>query len=315
MLTRRRPAARAETPKAAHADRLLVEQPEGTHGGVELWTIHRPEVRNAVDFATFDALLAATARAARDPALRAVVLTGAGTTFVSGGDLRELRELLSRRDATRIAETGRRACDGLRSLPVPVIAALPGPAIGGGAELAVACDVRIADPCARLSFKHARMAVTTAWGTLPKLVSMVGHGAASRLLLVGHELDAAEALRVGLIDAIAEPGQVLETAMAWARDIAKGAPGAVAGLKALLHGAVDASARTDETAAKTTHSRTADETQRAHELKLFEQAWAGGDHHEAVEAFFAGRSPSWGSAHSRKASGKKQKEINRLRKR
>ena len=284
MPTRRRPATRAETPSAAHDGRLLIERrgasQGGAHGGIELWTIHRPEVRNAVDFATFDALLAAAARAARDPALRAVVLTGAGTTFVSGGDLRELRDLLSRRDATRIAETGRRACDALRSLPVPVIAALPGPAIGGGAELAVACDVRIADPSARLSFKHARMAVTTAWGTLPKLVSMVGHGTASRLLLAGHELDAAEALRVGLVDAIAEPGRLLETAVAWASDVAKGAPGAVASLKALLRDASDLPAP----AAK---------TRRAHELKLFQQAWAGGDHHEAVEAFFANRPPEW----------------------
>jgi enoyl-CoA hydratase/carnithine racemase len=271
---------------------LLVER-QGARGGApgetELWTIHRPEVRNAVDFATFDALLAATARAARNPALRAVVLTGAGTTFVSGGDLRELRELLSHRDATRIAETGRRACDALRSLQVPVIAALPGPAIGGGAELAVACDVRIADPSARLSFKHARMAVTTAWGTLPKLVSMVGHATASRLLLAGHELDAAEALRVGLIDAIAEPDRLLETAMAWASDIAKGAPGAVAGLKALLRETIDVPPRASKAA-----NRDADRIQRAHELKLFQQAWAGRDHHEAVEAFFAGRPPSWG---------------------
>ena len=124
------------------------------------------------------------------------------------------------------------------------------------------------------------MAVTTAWGTLPKLVSMVGHGTASRLLLAGHELDAAEALRVGLVDAIAEPGRLLETAVAWASDVARGAPGAVASLKALLREASDLPAP-------------AARTRRAHELKLFQQAWAGRDHHEAVEAFFANRPPEW----------------------
>jgi enoyl-CoA hydratase/carnithine racemase len=265
-------ARRRRDPGVPTHDRVRIER----RGAAEVWTIDRPEVRNAVDFATCAALLAAVTRARRDPELRAVVLTGAGATFVSGGDLRELRHQLTRRHAEKLAETGRRVCDGLRALPVPVIAALPGPAIGGGAEIAVACDLRVADPSARLSFKHARMAVTTAWGTLPKLVNMVGHGTASRLLLAGQELGASEALRVGLVDAIAEPGRSLQTALAWAGDVAKGAPGAVASLKALLAGAVDVRGH-----------------QRALERARFKDAWTSSDHHEAVEAFFADRAPSW----------------------
>jgi enoyl-CoA hydratase len=266
------PGERGHLERGAAA-RLRVEREQD----VAIWTIDRPEVRNAFDFATFEVLLAAINEAGRDRALRAVVLTGAGSTFVSGGDLRELRAATTRADAARISDQGRRVCDGIAKLRVPVIAALPGPAVGGGAELAIACDLRVADTRARMSFKHARMAVTTAWGIMPKLVSMVGPGAAARLLLAGHDVGAADALRMGLVDAICDEGASVATALTWAREVAKGAPQAVAGLKALLRDAVDApSAR-----------------QRARERSLFISAWIRPDHEEAVDAFFDGRPPRW----------------------
>ena len=256
------------------SDRLRVER----DGEVAVWTIDRPEVRNAFDFPTFEALIAAIAEADGDRSLRAVVLTGAGATFVSGGDLRVLREANTRADAGRIADLGRRVCDGIRKLRVPVIAALPGPAVGGGAELAIACDMRVADPSARLSFKHARMGVTTAWGLLPKLVGMVGPGAASRLLLAGQDVDASEALRLGIVEGISAPGASVATARAWAAEVAKGAPGAIAGLKTLLRDAISAPPA----------------RHRARERALFVAAWAAADHEEAVEAFFERRAPRWG---------------------
>jgi enoyl-CoA hydratase len=256
------------------AARLKIER----HGDVALWTIDRPEVRNAFDLATFAALIAALADARRDRKLRAVVLTGAGSTFVSGGDLRELRTATTRADAGRLADQGRRMCDAIAGLRVPVIAALPGPAVGGGAELAVACDLRVADPRARLSFKHARMAVTTAWGLLPKLVAMVGHGRATRLLLAGPDVDATEALRMGLVDVVAEEGGSVAAALALAGDVAKAAPGAIAGLKELLRETVGPAPK-----------------HRARERALFVSNWTAGDHEEAVEAFFAGRPPTWGA--------------------
>jgi enoyl-CoA hydratase len=271
---------KAATRRRPPDDRVRVER----EGDVALWTITRPEVRNAFDFPTFEALLAAIKDAARDRHLRAVVLTGAGSTFVSGGDLRELRDATTRADAGRIADQGRRMCDGIATLRIPVIAALPGPAVGGGAELAIACDLRIADARARLSFKHARMAVTTAWGILPKLVAIVGQGTAARLLLAGHDVDAAEALRIGLVEAVCEEGASVATAMTWAREVAKGAPRAVAGLKVLLRDALGAPLA----------------SQRAHERSLFLAAWTDADHQEAVEAFFESRPPRWGQPSDQK---------------
>jgi enoyl-CoA hydratase len=246
-------------------------------GEVAVWTLARPEAKNALDSSTFAALGRAVAAAAVEPGLRAIVITGEGDTFASGGDLRELRTRTSSEHAAQLADMGRHVCDALARLPVPVIAALPGPAIGGGAELAMACDLRIADPRATLCFKHARMAVTTAWGVLPKLVATVGHGAASRLLLAAHEIDAQEALRLRLVDAISEQGASVLRAIAWGLDVAQGAPRAVAELKALLN-------------------EPPSTEQRALERERFITMWTSADHREAVEAFFASRAPRWTGA-------------------
>ena len=254
---------------------LLVER-RGANGEVAVWTLSRPEAKNALDSATFTALARVLAEAGADATLRAIVLTGAGDTFVSGGDLRELRTATTAEQAARLADAGRQVCEAIARLPVPVIAALPGAAIGGGAELATACDLRIADVRATLCFKHARMAVTTAWGILPKLVGMVGHGAASRLLLAALEVDAREALHLGLIDAVTEDGGCVELAVAWGLEVAKAAPLATAALKALLGEAIDASPGVG-----------------ASERARFIANWTSADHADAVEAFFERRAPRW----------------------
>ncbi len=246
------------------------------HGDVAVWTIDRPDSRNALDLASFGALARAIADGAANARLRAVVLTGAGGTFASGGDLRELRTALAAEDAERLAELGRGVCDGLAALPVPVLAALPGAAIGGGAELAMACDMRVADPRATICFKHARMGVTSAWGILPKLAAVAGHATASRLLLTAQTLDAPEALRVGVFDAIAESGACVSAALEWAADVARAAPGAVRELKAMLR----------ETIAATSDLR-------ASERRRFVASWTSDDHREAVEAYFQHREPVW----------------------
>jgi enoyl-CoA hydratase/carnithine racemase len=245
-------------------------------GEVALWTLSRPQARNAIDSATFGALVRAIEAARGDEALRAVVLTGAGGTFASGGDLRELRTATTAEDAAGVSDAGRAVCDGIAGLSVPVIAALPGPAIGGGAELAMACDLRVADEHASLSFKHARMGVTTAWGVLAKVVAAAGHGGASRLLLAGDVVDAREALRLGLVDAVTHDGMCVEQAFRWARDVTRGAPRAVAELKALLREALGAAAPL-----------------RALERERFVATWTSDDHRDAVEAFFEDRPPRW----------------------
>jgi enoyl-CoA hydratase len=242
-------------------------------GAFSIWTINRPESKNALNFETLDRLWREAEVARTDPTLRAIVLTGAGDAFASGGDLRELRDKSSAEDAAGFADAGARLCSALESLPVPVIAAIPGPAYGGGAELAMACDLRIAEPTARLSFKQVRMGVTTAWGTIGRLVATVGHASASRLLYTGHEVLAANAMAMGLVDAVCESGTCIASALAWASDIALGSPQAVAEMKALLR-----ATRIDVG---------------VHERARFIATWSGPEHAQAIEAYFSRRPPPW----------------------
>jgi len=239
-----------------------------------VWTIDRPEAKNALDHATLDALVDAVEAARSDKNVRAAILTGAGHAFVSGGDLRELRDRDTPQDAERFSDLGYGLCRAIGELPFPVIAALPGPAIGGGAELALACDLRIADMRAKISFKQVRMGVTTAWGTVPRLVSLVGSSCAARLLFTAYEISATEAKLARLVDEVTENGLARTTALAWASDIALGSPKAVADMKRLV--------------ADVTRSKN-----RELERQLFVDTWSGPDHREAVEAYFERRPPVW----------------------
>jgi len=248
--------------------------------GVALFTLDRPAAKNALDEATLTGLVAALDQAEQDRELRAVVLTGAGRAFSSGADLRDAREIVSEDDAARFSDAGEAICRRIEALPVPVIAALPGVAFGGGAELALACDMRVADAAARISFKQVRTAVTTSWGTLARLVSVVGYGTASRLLLTAHEVSAMEARVLRLVDHVTEQdGECLALALAWASDVELGSPSAVAAMKSLL-----------------VESRRANyDRLRPHEREAFVATWTGADHREAVAAYFERRAPTFGS--------------------
>ncbi len=260
-----------------------VRQPRGTGaeavlrvertGAFATWTIDRPEAKNALDRKTMAALLVAAQAARADRELRAIILTGSGDAFVSGGDLRELRDKNTVADAEAFADAGSELCSALEGLGIPVFAAIPGTAFGGGAELALACDLRIGDPAAKISFKQVRMGVTTAWGTIGRLVAVVGASTAARLLYTAQEISADRSLAIGLLDAVSEPGGSVAMALAWAADIALGSPDAVAEMKGLLR-----AARPDVW---------------ARERDRFVTTWSGADHKEAVDAYFAKRPAVW----------------------
>jgi enoyl-CoA hydratase len=241
-----------------------------------VWTITRPEAKNALNRDAIEQLLRAADDAGKDPTLRAVVLTGEGDTFVSGGDLRELRDAVTAKQAEEFSEAGAALCAKLEALPVPVIAALPGPALGGGVELALACDLRVADARARLSFRQVRMGVTTAWGSVARLVALVGRSTAARLLYTSHEISATDAKTVGLVDEVVSNGSCTEVAIAWALDVTHGSPTAIASMKALLR---TACAPSDALAAE--------------ERRRFVGTWTSADHTEAMDAYFARRPPKW----------------------
>lgn len=190
-----------------------------TDGPVAVVTIDRPEVRNAVDRPTAAALRKAIADADDDPDVAVIVLTGAGGTFCAGADLHavddpERGNALTRDDRGPMGPT--------RRLPgKPTIAAIEGHAVAGGLELALWCDLRVAASDAVLGVFCRRWGVPLIDGGTVRLPRIVGLGRALDLVLTGRAVAADEALAMGLVTAVCEPGDALATAVALANDLAQ----------------------------------------------------------------------------------------------
>jgi enoyl-CoA hydratase len=168
--------------------------------GVAVVTIDRPDVRNAISPATMDGLDAALDGAAD---ANVVVIKGGGDrVFVSGGDLKELAKVRTHDEAVAMALRMRRLCDRIATFPAPVIAALNGHALGGGAEVAVAADIRVAAHGAEIGFTQATLAIMPAWGGAERLAALVGRAQAILLTATGERVDTAEAHRIGLVDRV-----------------------------------------------------------------------------------------------------------------
>lgn len=177
-------------------------------------TLNRPDKRNALSRGLLADLKQAFQEHSTDETLKAAVLSGAGDrSFAAGGDLRELESLQSEEGAKELSLESRSALDEIRSFPVPVIAALNGDAFGGGAELAVSCDFRVAAAHAHIGFLQGRLAISTAWGGGIDLLRLLGSAQGLRLLCSGDILESRQALQVGLFDSLAEDGIQLEEAV------------------------------------------------------------------------------------------------------
>lgn len=211
---------------------LLVEERE--HGRIALVTLNRPAKRNALNRSLAHALSTTFADLARRRDLRAVVLTGAGEqAFCAGADLTE-RRALSPDDQPRHTHEINAAAEAVASLPVPVIAAVRGYALGGGAELALACDLRVAGEDATFGFPEVRVGIYPGAGGVLRLPALIGPGAARDLLYTGRRIDAATAFRLGLIDRLVPAGETVPAALALAAVIAANAPLAIRALKSAL---------------------------------------------------------------------------------
>jgi len=177
-----------------------------------LWLrINRPQSKNALSGATLSELREACAAGAAIASLKAMVVTGEGSeSFAAGGDLKEFAAIRSVEATDQLWETGSGALDGIRNFPVPVVAAVNGWALGGGAELAVACDYRVAARHAAIGFIHARLNITCGFGGGADLMRLLGHSRALRHALGAKALSAAEAHALGLVDEVAAEDEALE---------------------------------------------------------------------------------------------------------
>ena len=264
-----------------HNEPILFEQ----RGHVALLTLNRPDTRNALSgeamFAAFEDLFA---RLNADLQIRAAVLTGAGSAFCSGGNVAEMRDRagMFAGSPEQIAVNYRagiqRIPRAFQTLQVPIIAAVNGPAIGAGNDLACMCDIRIASSTARFAESFVKVGIVPGDGGCWLLPRVVGASRAAELALTGDAIDAEEALRIGLVSRVVAPEALLDAAMGMAQRIAANPPQVLRWTKQLLQ-----QARTG----------TLDES-----LDLagaFQgQAHQTADHAEAVAAFFEKRAPVFG---------------------
>jgi len=245
-------------------------------GRVATLTINRPEKRNALDATTRRGIVAALDALERDASVRAVIVTGAGDkAFIAGADIAEF-EGRAPVDQFRVMSEWSvyQAAD---RFPKPIIAAINGFCLGGGCEFAMACDIRIAADTAKLGQPEINLGIIPGGGGTQRLPRLVGLGNAFKLLYTGDLIDAAEALRIGLVDEVVPAAELMSRARALAEKIASKSPVALS----LMKEAVRASVRAP-----------LDEGLRQ-EITLFGLAFSSEDKREGVAAFLGKRTPEF----------------------
>jgi len=203
---------------------ILFEQPEA---GVLRLTVHRPKALNALNAATLDEIGAAVALTAADRSARVLLVTGAGDkAFVAGADIAEM-QAYTPHQARAFAEQGARVMQTLEALAVPVIALVNGYALGGGCELAMACDWIVAADGAVFGQPEVQLGIPPGFGGTQRLTRLVGRPMALELLTTGRQVRADEALRIGLVNHVYPAKELAARGMELARLIAANAPIAV----------------------------------------------------------------------------------------
>jgi enoyl-CoA hydratase len=219
------------------APRILFERDET----IVTLTLNRPDKLNAIDGAMLDALEEVLNRLEADRDCRAVILTGAGRAFSAGADIKEWTALTPQEFGPGWGLRGHRLFDRLAALSPPVIAAINGIAFGGGLELALCADLRIAAEGARLGLPEVTIAALPGWGGTQRLPRLIGPGWAKQMILTGQPIEAARAEAFGLVAEVVPAEALIGRARELARQIAANAPLAVRAAKRLVDAALPAS--------------------------------------------------------------------------
>lgn len=238
-------------------------------------SVSRPEARNALDWESMQAFKDCVEQTYRFPDLRALVVTGTQEAFIAGGDLKQLAEFPTQADGLRVTQAMTPVLEKLAALPCPTIAAMNGPARGGGAEISLACDLRVMAQDADLGWVQVTLGLTPGWGAGQRLLGLVGYGRALEWLASGRILTAQEAFASGLVNRIAPSGEALPAALELARQLAAQPAQAVRAIKRLLRAGL---ALQPSCAA-------------AYEQAEFPALWAADDHLEAVRRFLNRSTP------------------------
>lgn len=244
-------------------------------GGVATLTVDRPDRMNALNTATLDAMNEALDEASGDA--RALIVTGAGDeAFVAGADVREMAEM-DVEAAHAYCERGQEVMKAVESFPAPVVAAVDGYALGGGCELALACDFRVASERAVVGRTEIDLGIIPAWGGTQRLVNLVGDETARRLVFFGDRLDAREALDRGLVGEVVPHGDLVDRVEEMAAELAAKPRFALAAAKEAINGAHEMGQRAG--------------------LDFERRVWTGlfgtDDQREGMDAFLDGRPPEF----------------------
>jgi enoyl-CoA hydratase len=256
-------------------DRNLLLQ---MHEGIALVTLNRPEKLNVLSRATMEELASVVDELETNEAVHALILTGAGKrAFSAGADIGELNALAGAMEGARFATWGQEILRKIEGLSKPVIAAINGLALGGGCELALACDIRIATESASLGQPEVNLGLIPGWGGTQRLPRLVGRGRAAWLILTGEAISAREALRIGLVDFVVPAGELMYRAEALAKTIGSRSPLAIAWAKR----SINVGAETDLTTAL------------AYEASQFGLVCGTRDRVEGTQAFLEKRPPKF----------------------
>lgn len=239
--------------------------------GLAVITIDRPAVRNAIGFATTAELEEALTELEKTDVAVLVITGGGDRAFVSGGDLKELNTVRTHLEAVTMATRVRRVLDRIADFPAPVIAALNGHTLGGGAEVAIAADIRIAADDIRVGFNQVTLGIMPAWGGAERLAQRIGRSRALLAVATGEQYDAATAHDLGLIDIVVPRAEFEDRWRALARQLAGTAPGATRAIKSVIAPAAPALHRQYEAAA----------------TDAFATLWVAAAHWAAVDALTA----------------------------
>ncbi|HXG93469.1 MAG TPA: enoyl-CoA hydratase-related protein [Blastocatellia bacterium] len=253
-------------------ENVLIEK----RGRVAIVTVNRPDKLNALNIATRSEILAAFDQLEKDDNVRVVVITGAGEkAFIAGADISEFAGMTAVQQ--RAVMKGRRAFDAVEDFPKPVIAMINGFALGGGCELAMACDIRIASSKAKLGQPEIKLGIIPGGGGTQRLTRLVGEGKAMELILTGDMISADEALALGLVNHVVAPEELEAKTMELANKIAEMSPVALAMAKAAVKNASRLNLREGVDA----------------EVDLFALCFSSEDKEEGVRAFLEKRKPEF----------------------
>ena len=202
--------------------------------GIAVVTMNRPEALNAFNSEQLDLLGAAFHALGQDRAVRVVILTGAGDrAFAAGADIKEMVDLTTA-GSMAFGRKGQALTSTVERLPQPVIAAVNGYAFGGGCELAIACDIRLASENARFAQPEVSLGIPPGWGGTQRLPRLIGPGLAAEMIYTGRHVHAEEALRIGLVNAVHPLDQLMVSAREMAAHIVRNSPAAVRAAKSLM---------------------------------------------------------------------------------